>query len=1091
MGLNRLKKWLPLLLVILVAVVIAVQNIDLKTFYTGWDNVHAEFNLPEYAKRVFFGAWLEYQGMGGAAAQGHLAEIPRLPIVYLLSLVAPMNLNRYLFIFLMFLTGGIGMYTYLKRIWLTKLADPLRSWITSLSAIYYLLNILTLQQFYISFEMFTVQFAFLPFLLLSIHFLAERVSAKSILVFMTVQFLIAPSAHTPTVFYLGAFFSLLYAFFLNIQIEKNVIMAIKKALFLGFLTFFFNSYWILPNLYYLLHDSVYVIQSRANQLFAPESLWSIRDSGDIGSFFTGIHYIFGWIDFDFRKLQHVFIFDSWIKHLFTNFSLVLLIILNSFSFVGVFITIFDQKKGTKRWGMIIIYVLAAVFIWMGFFLPSRIIDFLYRFKTFQEIFRNPFTKLSILYSFVLVVFFSQFYERLIRELKRKYTVRTQKVLISIIVIGSLLSIFFASFPSFTGRFINEKLKIAYPSEYFQMFEFLKKKPDDLRVLELPYFNHEGWVYYNWSTKEKKQGYQGIGFYFFGFPQAHITPDFARWTETSDFFYHELQHALDSKSALQLKKILEKYRVNLVIVDETALSQYQREYNYQELHELLTQMGLVKIWHKNFLSIYEVSKNSAANKLIIPQKITLVNAQLNRVRRDYVYETYGEYINASSNKADIIFPFSELTMPYLNNIIFAHNKASIEKKIPAGTYSITIPGLQNQTYSTNAAFTYKDGSLFVEFPQTKIIINQREVILPQFENVSFPVDPNYDSMIVWLNDQSFRIKKNQSLFSLLTLDSSQPLEISTAGIIDSQSNDSFFAPLDLKIITLQNSLTGIFHKNTYIDQIRVERIKVESDFPSISADLTKYPSENCSSPLLGNIATELKKDKVTYKADKYGVNCNHYLFDSLSLNNSYLMKIKGNNTEGRSTKFFFNTNQTNPVQEQFLMPEGAFDKTIGLVTLGLPAKSTYKINWETRSFGNLSKNELTEMKIMPFPLDRVSQISLKKTGTQTNKNDMRLVTEKSYFNFLYIVESTCKNSSCYVGINQSYDDLWVAFDRNMSLLPHFRYNNWANVWKMNQSGKIIIVYIPQVISLFCIFLILTASGALVLVNLRLVWYTIGL
>ena len=179
--------------------------------------MHPEFNIVEYTKRMISGAWVEFQGTGAPASQSQLAEIPRLPFLYLLKLIVPDNLNRYSFHLLMFLIGGIGTYFYIQKIWLTKKKDVFSNWIASLGAIYYLLNIVTLQQFYISFELFAVQFAFLPFVLISIHDLGEKVTVKSIFKFIVVQILITPYAYVPTIFYFTSIFFVCYGFFVNLQ----------------------------------------------------------------------------------------------------------------------------------------------------------------------------------------------------------------------------------------------------------------------------------------------------------------------------------------------------------------------------------------------------------------------------------------------------------------------------------------------------------------------------------------------------------------------------------------------------------------------------------------------------------------------------------------------------------------------------------------------------------------------------------------------------------------------------------------------------------------------------------------------------------
>ena len=84
----------PLILVILIAAFIGLQNTSIRAYYSGWDNIHAEFDIEQYAKRVFFGAWQSHEGLGGPAAKGHLSEITRLPVLFVLNSLLPNYLVR-------------------------------------------------------------------------------------------------------------------------------------------------------------------------------------------------------------------------------------------------------------------------------------------------------------------------------------------------------------------------------------------------------------------------------------------------------------------------------------------------------------------------------------------------------------------------------------------------------------------------------------------------------------------------------------------------------------------------------------------------------------------------------------------------------------------------------------------------------------------------------------------------------------------------------------------------------------------------------------------------------------------------------------
>ena len=111
---KHLQKFLFPVLLILITGFLVWKNYVPGTILSGWDTLHPEFNLPLYLKRAFFGVWQEHQGVGAVASQAHIAEIPRLFIVFLLSLILPFSAVRYAFFFLCFGLGALGVYYFSK-----------------------------------------------------------------------------------------------------------------------------------------------------------------------------------------------------------------------------------------------------------------------------------------------------------------------------------------------------------------------------------------------------------------------------------------------------------------------------------------------------------------------------------------------------------------------------------------------------------------------------------------------------------------------------------------------------------------------------------------------------------------------------------------------------------------------------------------------------------------------------------------------------------------------------------------------------------------------------------------------------------------
>lgn len=1064
----------PLYCVILVALIIAFQNISVQTFYSGWDNVHPEFNMAQYAKRVLFGSWLEYQGMGGAAGQGHQSELFRIPIIAAINLLFPANLNRSLFIFLMYLIGGFGMYIYLQKIWLSTYHDSYARWIACISALFYLLNIITLQQFYISFEMFTVQFAFLPFLLLSIHLISTKRSLKTILLFLIVQLLIAPSAHTPTVHYLGVLLSLIYTFFLNFHIHKRLIFAFYATIFVGLLTLLANAYWLIPNMYYLLHDSRYVIESRANQLFGMESIWAIREAATLTSILTGIHYVFTWQNYNFSLQRQDYIFGMWRDYVNTSPVLFSLVSLNLICFFGALFLLFNKKKSILKYSLLLFALFSFIAMWMGALLPSALIDGIYTIKPIQEAFRNAFTKFSILYSFLIVIFFSQALEQIVHLLKDAQSLMIKSVASKLFLLATTTLILCISWPSFTGHFINPKLKAIYPQEYFEMFTYFQTLDPHTRVLELPFYSHEGWILYDWSQDGPGNGYQGIGFQFFGIPQPLLTPDFARWTESSDFFYHELKQTLNSQDVDKMRQILTKYRIGYVIIDENAVNKYGDINNVEITRTLIQKSGLVKIWSKNYLAIYEnraISKID--NQLIVPQKVTRLFPQTDRVVWDSAYDQIGDYSMSSKEKAQVIYPFMDGAKQQVKDYFVDEDGIGLIRSIPpSNRYQITIPGYKDDVYSTVFSMNYDGGLLSVTFPKTLISTSHSSYTIPQLADISVDVKSRHPLLTVSINEQPFTIADGQNITDTITI----PIGAMLSMHITEDNGPIQRVTL---VDVVQPQWSEWTQDTAFNSEVGDSFIRFYTQFPNQSADLAQSPSDNCTNPALGLTDTVYNLESTSYIADHFGVNCNHYIFPFLKQNLSYIFQIKGVNVSGRSVKVFIDPNTTSTLPEEFLLPDDSFNTFINLLPLSSTSENPYSINWESRSFGRKSENAISTLAIYPTPLERLIQVYASQIADSPTINPIISAKLRSKpMPYYYVVDTTCsEGDECSFGINQSYDDLWFAFDSNLNILDHVKYNNWANLWYFQGDKTIYIVYLPGILSFVALMFLMGTIGFL--------------
>jgi hypothetical protein len=1072
---SNLRNHLPLLLVIVVALAVALTNIDFSAYYSGWDNIHAEFNLSRYFNQVFFGAWSEHQGLGAPSSQAQLSEITRLPILFVLKLLLPDHLVRWVFIFGMYLVGGIGAYLYLSRIWLGQKSGQFKDWIAGLGAIFYLLNLLTLQQFYISFEMFMVQFALLPFLFFSLHRLNQDWSVKNLLYFILIQLLIAPSGHTPTVFYLGVIFSLIYAFFL--ALKKGFFKAVFFSFLIGLLTFASNAYWIVPNVYYSLHNAHYVQESRDNALFATESLWSVREAGTLPNFLHNTHYLFNWKDYSFADNQFEFIFNEWLPHLNLPLTEMLLTMVGTITVFGIVITVFRKDKGHKRWAVIAFYLMAASLIWIDIFPTRPIIDWLYQFGPFREAFRNPFTKLSILYSFTLLLFLASFLEWAVQYLRRKTAFFfTGKAPVKVLLAFSFAVLIYISLPAFRGHFISERLSVKYPDQYWELFDYMKTRDKDLRVLQLPQFGHAAWSYHDWAFIEPGNGYQGMDFTFFGLPQAMMNRDSDRWVETSDFFYYQLKYALDRQDPQQFRNVLDKYNIDLVLIDETKISTSRRDYSYQRDHELVKTAGLELVWSKDFLYVYEKPGENLSSSLYIPKKVSYVEAtHIGRLHRDFIYRDLGDYVLVDNQQAALVYPFMDLMTPQLHEVDFENNYVYLTRDFSLGDYQLSLPGKRQVYYQTPVMLQYHNRQVKVIFPKNQVIASNQTITLPQLSDFSFELNEehNFESIIVFFNDQGFILEPGATAYPLLTAEIGQPVVVSYAA---KPEELSFTQELKLsrqgldifEALTLEPDWS-LWRQDLNIVLRDTDRLSLRTKFPILELDLLQNPSENCGQPKRGEIEREVSGGDIVYRADDYAVNCNGYNFDFVSSSYPSVLRIMGKGSRGRATKFFVHYTTRDIVLEDFIMPEDEFDVYLNLHPVTNDPRSQFILNWETRSFGQLSENILNKIELAPLPLNEMAQITLTDlAGFEPTVNQVEIELERSPFNFIHLVKYSCPQENCYIGLDQTYDDLWLGLHiEQRRLVPHLRLNNWANLWQVSDEGHLLIWYLPEFVSLACI------------------------
>lgn len=535
------KKWFFLLVLMSLCLVLIWQNYNPKTFLTGWDTLHPEFNFPENFKRLFFGVWRAEQGLGAVAGHSHMADLPRVFLLWIWSFFLPVAMLRYAYLFFCLFLGPLGVYWLLQYLFKKNRFLNLTAF---LGALVYLLNLSTLQQFFVAFEMFVTQWAYLPWLILfSVKFLKEK-TKSSLLLYAIFTLLATPQAYAAHLWYPFFGFYCLFLLF-RVLVDKKVF---KQVAYLFIITVLINSFWLLPNLFFIFNSGNVARENLHNQLYSQEFLAKNRATGTLAEVALIKGFYFNWQVYNFNKQTTTNLMQVWNEHLKNTDVLFIGYSLFALSLLGLSLSF--TKKRRKLLVFIPFFIFSFILLANRTWPFNLFFDLLLRLPLFEEALRFSFTKLSILALFGMVIYISVAINWLLTKLNNK-----SRIFFSLALFISLI---IYVFPSFRGNMISKAIRQKIPQEYFDFWQYLQKQPDG-RVLTLPLNNSSGWVYYDWQ-------YQGSGLIWFGMPQMVMDRDFDRWSHYNEQAYREFFNALYTQNYPFFESALRKYRISYILRD---------------------------------------------------------------------------------------------------------------------------------------------------------------------------------------------------------------------------------------------------------------------------------------------------------------------------------------------------------------------------------------------------------------------------------------------------------------------------------------------------------------------------------------------
>lgn len=1023
--LNNLKSKLfsqevifPLLLVV-IAIFICIANYVPGTYLSGWDTLHPEFDFTEYFHRSL-SVWQEHQGLGAVASQAHASELPRIIILYILSLFFPNSFLRYLYIFLTLIIGPLGVLVFIREIigkhYISRLS---RNCVSFISGLYYLLNLVTLQQFALPLEMFTTHYASVAWIFLfSTKYLFTN-KIKYLIFFITTIILSSSIAHTPTLFYV--FFLLFGLYLLSFKITAQT--SFKKIFLILLITITLNLYWILPNVYYVSSYGQAVANSKINTQFSDQAIQVERNFGNLKDSALLRNFLFNWGEYDEKRKVFVYIFENWRTHI--ENPQVILIGLLFFTITIIGLTLSIVYKNPIGISFLPVFLVSFFFIASDNPIFQLFSNFLLtKIKILNEALRFTFTKFSIILIFSYSVYFAIAFSWIIKlfthnlnnfffstKSRAETIYRTQNILSVCLTLVLSIGLVYYMFPFFTGNLINSKMRVKIPNQYFELFDFFRKQSKYERIGLLPVNTYTAWSYYNWH-------YEGAGFLWFGLRQPLLNREFDRWMPFNENFYWEASFAINSKNLSLLEEVLNKYQVNWLVLDQSIIdpsssvellnSNFDSLINNSSKIFLSNQFGNIRVYHV-------INNTSSKNFVSLLPSLPTISPEYKWTNYDKAYLDNGNYISLKDNQtAKYYYPFRSLFSDHLDNklntfITQTQDSIIFSKKVDDSGTNYKLKNL-----------SVEDQILPWQNPDE---LNQSGLIIPK---VSF------DSSII-----SVTVPKVKNYYSV---------NITPADKIASEAKNCDYLRLSeqgKKLGEVTNEVVeDAGSKILRLKAILADNCSAQFYFPTLSGKLSYLISIKSRNVQNKNLLFRLEN------IDERKNNIETYLPKSNDLTTTYFIQPPLNNTGSGYSLHFENSS--------YNLSESIND--LGEISI-YPIPFDFLSNITLESSENVTQEISDTITSVNHPSSGLYQINLNKNGA--NKQTLSLFQSFDPGWHAYFVNGLSLNPAG----------------------KHQLLNNWANGWEITPSNSktILIIFLPQLLeifglSLFCatLFLIIFQS-----------------
>ncbi|MBQ6438297.1 hypothetical protein IJJ12_02850 [bacterium] len=1085
-----LRKFWPQLIIVSAWALIVLTNYRFATTLTGWDNLHPEYNPSYDLWRTFNAVWQEYQGLGLLGGMAHSADLVRQVIIWCIHFFWPISLIRYTMLFAMCLLGGLGAYQLFMRLFghgQRRLVCQLAGLVT---ALFYLFNLGTVQNFYVAFEPFYWFFGSLPWLLDSLFALWRSPSPRAWWRLALISFASTPLAYIQTNFVvLSLVLACCGLCFLACR-QGKFFTRLQVVLGSAGVIIITNLFWLLPMAYFFFTGGSQVtVLSQVNQVTTREVATQNQAYGNWRDILLLRGYWFSNQDYDTTDdaAAPIPFMQAWLDEPATEFFGIFFAVLLG---TGVlYLLIYQRNFATFAIGLSFLCLCGLLMIHP---FPIGILN---------QIFRSPFTKtivpLSLCYSLLL--------GGAMLWLDRFLSVPSSIFCFCFYLVALCLY----SLPTLAGHYIYHNLRLRVPPAYQEMFDLMDQLPQAERAALLPAETMYGWQHTTWR-------YRGIGFYWFGLKQSVLNRAFDVWSFDDEEFYQEMHYArLQDNSAL-FRQILTKYDVRYLIYDQSI---HQRGRNdslaQKNWLDLINENHCLQIFNKDMLQVYDCGQ-TAVSYISTPANYYPSNTSQFHQFFDPVLGDELNYVTSDST-VSFDYPFAYLYSREISNDRLDYGPTdqdldiTLTGQLPSDGYrSLTIPGLDlSSRQSFWLELYHSDHQYHLSLrPNFQVLLNGRSVATFQPLTFSVPELPDTDEIFFDFGSDYVRLHPQaeatvSDVISLDHFDTNQTWRYFPAASVRRQGAD---LNVDLQEAVELTAPPSLWDKFTADQQISIDEPiqslqAVVHSLPIYLDSLANDNQNNCDVIFRGEVSRELLGEHgYRYQADHMGSFCDTFYNSRLDNGkHSFLVRIDAQNIAGLPLLYYF-WDINHQVQSWETRLQN--DQITHTFSFPLMRRTSYfDIHSANRSIaGELSANDLLQTVAYPIPTQWLTKITLSTTATSqppVYTNPLQLIRVRKNGTSHYEADVTFKTTDQpgLIVLDQGYHPGWQA-RVNGRLLSPLKYDDWANGWLIDpaqcasadQSGTctIVIDFTPQIYGWLGLFVSLLTFATAAIEYGRLVY-----